>query len=96
MHTFFNFTESDYRQIFETIVRRVSRCGSFSGTITTFLGEVECRLRCVLTVGSATSGDEQYGDRLKIESLCSTMTTLIGGDSVANDFSFDDMIYYAA
>ena len=81
-------THSIYLKVGTLLMEQIGTCDFFSGSVTLYDGDVECCLLTTLIV-SRDSGD---GGIESLHPVWWEFTTTLDGESLCNDFSFDEML----
>lgn len=96
MRILFRFRECDYLKVYEEFLRIVKNRDWFRGSVALFIGDVECRLRCIASVLRTRCNEPALTTKIEIVPLWWEMTTYLGDEILPNDFDFEEMIDLAA
>ena len=91
----YEISSSLYLEIAERLAGAIRSKSFFSGVVTLYDGDVECRLCCTLII--SRSGENEPSGVERITSLVPVwweLKTAINGEPLCNDFSFNTMLTY--
>ena len=81
-------TPSIYLKVGELLMEQIGTRDFFSGSVTLYDGDVECRLLTTLIV----SRDSEDGGIVSLHPVWWDFTTTLGEELLCNDFSFGEML----
>lgn len=91
----YEISSSMYLEIAERLAEAVRSKSFFSGVVTLYDEDVECRLCCTLIISRSNENEPSGAERItSIVPVWWELNTTIGGESVCNDFCFKTMLTY--
>ena len=81
-------TPSIYLKVGELLMEQIGTSDFFTGSVTLYDGDVECRLITTLVV----SRDRGDGGIVSLHPVWWDFTTTLGDELLCNDFSFSEML----
>ena len=86
-----------YIEVAERLWSAIGREEYFSGSVTLFQDDVECKLQCTLFISRESDREREgrLGEITKIVPVWWEFHTSIGRDELLNDFSFKEMLAIA-
>ena len=91
----YEISNSLYLEIAERLADAIRSKSFFSGVVTLYEGDVECRLCCTLII--SRSNENEPGGVERITSIVPVwweLKTDVFGEVICNDFSFNTMLTY--
>lgn len=91
----YEISSSIYLEIAERLADAVRSKSFFSGVVTLYDEDVECRLCCTLIISRSKENEPSGAERItSIVPVWWELKSAIGGESICNDFSFKTMLTY--
>lgn len=91
----YEISSSLYLEIAERLADAIRSKGFFSGIVTLYDGDVECRLCCTLIISRSSENEPSGAERItSIVPVWWELKTMINDVSICNDFSFNTMLTY--
>ena len=91
----YEISSTVYLEMAERLADAVRSKSFFSGVVTLYDGDVECRLCCTLIITRSKEDDPSGAERItSIVPVWWELKTAIGDEAICNDFSFKMMLTY--
>ena len=85
----YEISESIYRRLAKMLIDEIGLSDFFSGSVTCYDGEVECRLVCTVVVRRSKRNPRTI---VGIAPVWWDLHSTIGEERLCNDFSFNEML----
>lgn len=89
----YEFSHQSYLELSERLMGAIRGRDYFSGYVCCVVDDVECRLICTLIIERTQCDEEYQSERVsKLIPIWWECRTTIGGEEIANDFSFREFL----